>query len=75
MTVRVKKSDPPETTEVLAEAIVRVGEALAKLKESGLNEKAIIVLVHDHTRIAKRDIKTVLNSLATLRGYYCRRPK
>lgn len=68
--VHVIKSDPPETTEILAEAIVRIGDAHQKLKASGLNEKAIILLLHDLTKVSRTDVKKVLDALPRLRGYY-----
>lgn len=70
--IKVTKSDPPETKEVLAEAIVRIGSAMKALKASGLNEDAIIVLLHDKTKVAKRTIKTVLRAMRQLEGWYCR---
>ena len=70
--VRVTKSDPPESQEILAEAIVRIGSGLKALRASGLNEKAIIVLVHDQTKIAKKTIKAVFDALRRLEGWYCR---
>lgn len=70
--VHVTKSDPPESKEILAAAIVRISESLTELRHSGLNEKAIVVLVHDATKIAKRDILRVLFALRQLKGWYCR---
>lgn len=72
MSVKIAKSTPPESKEILAEAITRISESFAKLSASGLNQNAIIVLLHDHTKISKRDIKLVLDSLTRLRGWYCR---
>lgn len=68
----VKNVENPESTEILAEAIVRIGEAAEKLRSSGLNETAIIVLMHDYTKLPKRDIKLVLDSMRKLKGWYCR---
>lgn len=72
MRVKVKKSDPPESTEVLGTAIVKISEAFDALIKSGLNRDAIVVLIHDKSKISKRDIRTVLNAMAQLRGWYCR---
>lgn len=72
MAIKISKSTPPESKEILAEAITRISESFAKLSASGLNREAIIVLVHDHTKISKRDIKLILDSLSRLRGWYCR---
>lgn len=71
--VRVVKSDPPESKEILAEAIVRIGSAMKNLQESGLNEEAIIVLVQAKSGVPKGTIKTVLDSLRRLEGWYCRK--
>ncbi len=68
----VKNAEKPESTEVLAEAIVRIGEAMEKLKNSGLNERAIIVLIHDACKVSKGDIKRVLGAMRQLRAWYCK---
>lgn len=70
--IRVDKGDPPVSTTVLAASIVQISRALDELRLSGLNEDAIIVLLHDKTRLAKRDIRTVLDGLRQLEGWYCR---
>jgi hypothetical protein len=72
MSIRIVKSEPPESKEILAEAITRISESFVKLSGSGLNRDAIIVLIHDHTKISKRDIRIILDSLTRLRGWYCR---
>lgn len=73
MAIKIKKNEEnPETPEILAEAIVRIGDAMQKLKASGLNRRAIVTLIQDQTRLGKTDIELVLHSLATLKGYYCR---
>ena len=68
----IKNSEKPESTEILAEAIIRIGESFERLVKSGLNETAIIVLICDATKLPKRDVKLVLTSLRKLRGWYCR---
>ena len=71
--VKVKKTEEkPETTEILAEAIVRIGEAFAKLQESGLNRKAIVILIQAETKLSRHNIEMVLDALNKLRGWYCR---
>lgn len=71
--VTVKKSDPPETTEILAEAIVRIGAGMKKLSDSGLNRLAIVVLIQDATKLPRRDIIAVLDAQQRLAGWYCRK--
>lgn len=72
-TVHVKKNDTnPESKEILAEAITRIGESVQALNKSGLNRDAIVILIAAKTSLAKRDIVTVLDALPRLRGWYCR---
>jgi hypothetical protein len=72
MAISVKKSTPPESKEILAEAIIRIGEAFDSLQKNGLNKHAIIVLIQAETKLSQRDIKTVIDALPRLRGWYCR---
>jgi len=70
--VQVVKSDPPESKEILAEAIVRIGDAVTKLNASGLNKKAIVLLLNDATKVNKTEIIKILDALPKLRGWYCK---
>lgn len=65
----------PVEKEVLAEAIVRMSEGVNALSKSGINKKGIILLVHDHTKLPKREIESVIDSLAELKSLYCARGK
>lgn len=62
----------PVPKEILADAIVRISEAVTALRRSGLNERAIIVLVSDKTKISKGVVEDVLDGLDSLRAAYCR---
>lgn len=68
------KQDPekPVEKEVLAEAVVRIGEAYEALRRSGVNHRGVIVLLHDYTKVSKRTIEDVLEGLADLRKVYCK---
>lgn len=68
----VKNAETPEPKEILAEAIVRIGENFERLKQSGLNEDAIVILIHDYSKVPKKDIRIVLNNLRLMKGWYCR---
>ena len=70
--IKVKKSEPAESTEVLAEAIVNIGNAAKKLYASGLNRKAVIVLIQAETRLSRKDIALVLDILPQLERWYCK---
>lgn len=57
---------------VLAKAIVDISKGFARLLNSGLNERAIIVLVHDVSHVGKPDVREVLQALKQLSNTYCR---
>lgn len=58
--------------ETLADAVEKISECLSKILASGLNQKAIIALLHDHTKLPKRDIKVLLEALPRMRKLYCK---
>lgn len=73
-TPKVKKTpEQPESDEILASAIVKISKSMKDLSDSGLNMKAIVALIHDDTKIAKRTICFVINSLSVLSKRYCKK--
>lgn len=50
----------------VAQAIQRVGELGKRLSASGLSRRAVLVLLHDATKVPIRDIKLVLDELEAL---------
>ncbi len=64
--------DPDEVVskEVLAKSICDLSDAANKLLLSGLNEKAIIVLLRDATGQSKGAIKRLLQAMSQLRADY-----
>lgn len=58
--------------ETLERAIVKISESVQALRKSGLNERAIVTLLADSTKVSKRTIETVLEGLDGLRARYLR---
>lgn len=56
----------PETAKELAAAIRRIDKAVSDLQSSGLNRKALVVLLNESTGVSRRDINAVLNGLESL---------
>ena len=80
----IKNKDKSETTQILAEAIIKISEAMERLsKESGLSENALVILIQancDYVNVGGKrkkpnikEVKNVLNSMKTLKGYYLRK--
>lgn len=62
--------DTPIPKDVLATEICKLSEATNKLLLSGLNQKAVVVLLRDATNLSKTKINQVLNALGQLRSDY-----
>lgn len=63
-------AEAPVEKEVLAAAIVQIGDSLKRLYDSGLNRRAVVALLADDTKLGKKTIEAVLDSLADLRRTY-----
>jgi hypothetical protein len=57
---------------VLASAIRGISQGMTKLLAQGLNERAIVCLLHEFTGIGKGDIKRVVKGLQELEREYCK---
>lgn len=58
---------------VVAEEIVAISQAMKRLAQSRLSRKALVALVHDHSKVSKRNIEIVLNNLVALEEIWLRR--
>jgi len=59
-----------ESIVLMREDLYKLQECVDRMKESGMQEKTIILLMHDHTRIPKGTIKKVLNGLTEIPHKY-----
>jgi hypothetical protein len=59
-----------EDNSELLKSIIQIRGAMEKLMKSGLNKKAIIVLVQDRLRLPKKDIESVMDTLCNLEKWY-----
>lgn len=75
--IKIKKTEEnPESTELLAQSIIRVADGFAKLLSSSLTERAYLVLLQDmcgSTNISKTQIQLVLKNLPRLKAWYVRK--
>lgn len=67
----VQNPDAPVPREVLATSLVRIAEAFQKLRASGLNRRAIVILVSASSGQGRGVVEHVLNALESLRKDYC----
>lgn len=66
-------ADQPVAAEVLASAIVRMDAGVKAALSAGLKKATVVTLVHDQTKIPKRDIAAVLDALTDLRSTWTTR--
>lgn len=61
---------PPEPAEVMEKAILDMAAGMRKLNDTRLRRETIVTLLHDNSKVAKRDIRLVLNNLDDLEGIF-----
>lgn len=70
------KNEPVEPVTVtdrfeeIADAIIEIGSFMKGVEKSGLTRNCLIELLHAQTKIAKRDIRTILQELPNLPKTY-----
>lgn len=74
-TTVIKNVENPESTEIIADSIIRIAAAIRKLDESKLHKRAVLLLIRDMTNLSLSDIDTVLTAAATLDKRYIKQPK
>lgn len=58
--------------EVIASSIIKLADGIQKLNESGLTEKAVLLLLHDATGVNKKEIAKILKAAPLLADRYVR---
>jgi hypothetical protein len=69
MTPKVTQPPPPAAeipAEIIATAITQIAESMRVLNNTRLTRKALVALIHDHSKVPKRTIEIVLNNLTAL---------
>ena len=71
----VKTAEQGADYERIATSIRQIGDVAKKLSASGLNRDCQILLLHDATKVPKRDIKLILDALPNLPKWYLKQPE
>lgn len=50
--------------------IQKLSKVFTALRDSKLTRRAIVLLIHDMTKVGKRDIETLLDALPDLTGHF-----
>lgn len=59
------------TPEILAGAIKDIADAVRSWERSGMKRRALVLLIHDLSKVSLSDITYVLNSIESLDSEYC----
>ena len=74
----IKNEENPETPEILAASLIKIGEAMEKLmkEKGGISRDGIAALVVNMSgmqgKVGKRDVLFVMDALNRLKSYYIR---
>lgn len=60
------KEDKRIGSEIIADAIVEISAMMRRIQQTRLSRKALVALIHDHSKISKKTIEIVLNNLTNL---------
>lgn len=74
----IKNEENPETPEILAAALIKIGDAMEKLQQKGgLNDDAIAALIVNMSgmqgKVTKGSVRLVMDGLSRLKSYYIRK--
>lgn len=62
----VQDPEKPVAPKVIAEAIVEIAKAMRTINATRLTRRAIVTLIHEHSKVARSTIELVLNNLDAL---------
>lgn len=72
----VQEELDPVTPEILASSIRKIAKEMQQIERSGLNRRALLVLLSGATKLPMKNIDYVLNALVQLEEIYCtKKPK
>ena len=73
----IKNEQKPETPEILAEALISIGNGFQTFLNSKLTQRAVITLLLDmpelRSKISRSEVELVLNNLPKLASFYIKK--
>lgn len=61
--------------EIIAQSIKAISDSVKKMRQLSLNNKAIILLLHDSSKVSKTQIHNVLMAMENLEDEYLKKPE
>lgn len=66
----VKEGDEPQPVEIIEQAIMDLAAGMKRLNASRLRREAIVLLLHDASKVGKPDIRAILDSMDRLEDIF-----
>lgn len=69
MKAKIIQPQPPEpevAVEVIATSLQSIAKAMQEIDNTRLSRRALVALIHDHSKVSKKTIEVVLNNLHDL---------
>ncbi len=67
-------NDTEDPLEIIVSSLHRVAAGFDKINDSGLTDHALVLLLHDATKVNKKDIRKILEAAPLLTERYTRNP-
>lgn len=64
--LKQKNPDEPIPAEIIADSIVEIAAGMRRVVDTRLTRKAIVALIHEHSKVPRSTIETVLINLEYL---------
>lgn len=72
-TVVPREGEEPLPVKIIEDAIVEIAAGMRAINNTRLTRKAVVVLLHDYSKLAKRDIEAVLDAMENLEAAYLKK--
>lgn len=69
----IKENQEPQPIEVLESSIVEIAKAMKVINSTRLTRRSLVALLHDNSKLPKRDIEIVLNNLDQLEELFLKK--
>lgn len=71
----VQDPEKPIAVEIIAQSIVDISKAMKQISNSSLEERAVVLLIHDLSGVSMGDIKKVLRASRDLEIMFTKKVK
>lgn len=67
------EGNEPLPVQIIEDSIVEIARAMKAINNTRLTRKALVILIHHHSRISQKDIEVVLNNLELMESIWLKK--